>query len=157
METIQLQLDELAFAISAELWSKEKPWSGAGVLIRKQYPKIGGDEPYVVVTRYPGELSWMFKRLRDIGAQLEGFYLVKERFFFELGEASSKVSGDDPIDILLLTTLREAYQFFGEIELQLVAEDWMPVFGNVLSINRDDTRHQKTSVIKFFTSRGISI
>ena len=157
METIQLQLDELAFAISAELWSKEKPWSGAGVLIRKQYPKIGGDEPYVVVTRYPGELSWMFKRLRDIGAQLEGFYLVKERFFYELGEASSKVSEDDPIDILLLTTLREAYQFFGENEVQLKAEEWRPVFGETLSINRDQNRLEKISIIKFFSHRGVTI
>jgi len=157
METIQLQLDELAFAISAELWSKDRPWSGAGVLIRKKYPKLGGDEPYVVVTKHSGELSWMFKRLRDIGAQLEGFYLIKERFFYELGEASSKVSEEEPIDILLLTTLREAYQFFGENELRLAAEDWSPVFGNVLSINRDNTRHQKISIIKFYKQRGIAI
>ena len=157
METIQLQLDELAFAISAELWSKDRPWSGAGVLIRKKYPKLGGDEPYVVVTKHSGELSWMFKRLRDIGAQLEGLYLIKERFFYELGEASSKVSEEEPIDILLLTTLREAYQFFGENELRLAAEDWSPVFGNVLSINRDNTRHQKISIIKFYKQRGIAI
>ena len=157
MQTIQLQLDELAFAISAELWSQDKSWSSAGVLIRKKYPKLDGDAPYVVVTEHSGELSWMFKRLRDIGAQLEGFYLVKARFFYELGEAASRVSDDDPIDILLLTTLREAYQFFGENELRLVAENWSPVFGSMLSIKRDDTRHRKTSVIKFFNERGVSI
>ena len=157
MQTIQLQLDELAFAISAELWSKDKPWSGAGVLIRKKYPKLDGDAPYVAVTEHSGELSWMFKRLRDIGAQLEGFYLVKARFFYELGEAASRVSDSDPIHILLLTTLREAYQFFGENDVMLKAEEWRPVFGETLSINRDQNRLEKISVIKFFSKRGITI
>ena len=157
METIQLQLDELAFAITAELWSKDKSWSGAGVLIRKKSPELGGVEPFVVVTKYSGELSWVFKRLRDIGAQLEGFYLVKERFFYELAAAATTVHQDESIDILLLTTLREAYQFFAENELHLQAERWAPVFGRALSIKRDDIRLEKSSLIKFFNKRGIAI
>ena len=157
-KSIQQELDELALAISAQLWSKIRSWSGADVLIRrKQTNSQGGVIPFTVVTKYSGELSWLFTRLRDIGAQHEGFYLVKYRFFTDLAIAAESVSSDEPIDILLLTTLREAYQFFAENAVQLAANEWSPVFGGNAIIQSDSNRLQKISLIKFFRARGIAV
>ena len=157
-KSIQQELDELALAISAQLWSKIRSWSGADVLIRrKQTNSQGGVIPFTVVTKYSGELSWLFTRLRDIGAQHEGFYLVKYRFFVELAEAADTVSAEDPIDILLLTTLREAYQFFAENDVQIAANDWRPVFKNQTIFERDPKRLEKISVIKFYRERGVAV
>ena len=157
-KSIQQELDELALAISAQLWSKIRSWSGADVLIRRKRPNFeGGVIPFTVVTKYSGELSWLFTRLRDIGAQYEGFYLVKYRFFVELATAADSVSPDEPVDILLLTTLREAYQFFAENDVQLAANEWAPVFRNQTVIERDQKRLTKVSVINFYRARGVAV
>ena len=102
-QPLQEQLDELALAISAQLWSKTRTWGGAGILIRKKHPEFKGDDhPYVVVTKYAGELSWLFTRLRDIASQFEDFYFAKYSFFAELAQAASTVSFEESIDILLI-------------------------------------------------------
>lgn len=157
-KSIQQELDELALAISAQLWSKIRSWSGAEVLIRRKLPNFeGGVIPFTVVTKYAGELSWLFTRLRDVGATQEGFYLVKYRFFAELAIAADSVPSEESIDILLLTTLREAYQFFGENDILHVANNWSPVFNNNAILERDQKRLSRESVINFYKARGIAI
>lgn len=158
IQQIQEQLDELALAVSAHLWSKTRSWAGAGVVIRKKPPQTeGGGYPYSAVTKHAGELSWLFMRLRDIACEFEDFYLFKYSFFTQLAEAAVTVSSEESIDILLLTTLREAYQFFAESEVRGVANHWTPVFESDSVLQRNPTRLQKVSVIKFYRSRGIAI
>ena len=157
-QPLQEQLDELALAISAQLWSKTRTWGGAGILIRKKHPEFKGDDhPYVVVTKYAGELSWLFTRLRDIASQFADFYFAKYSFFAELAQAASTVSFEESIDILLLTTLREAYQFFAENEVRGIANYWSPVFESNVVIQKDLKRLQKISVIKFYRARGKAV
>jgi hypothetical protein len=157
-KTIQYQLDELALSISANLWGKAKSWGGAGVIIRKKERLSDGEiNALVVVSVYANELSWMLTRLRDIGAQYDGFSIWKKAYFQRLAYAASLVPKVENVDILLFTCLREAYQFFGENELRQAAENWAPVF-NLNEILIEETRRfEKDSVIKFFNKRHISV
>ena len=157
-KTIQYQLDELALSISAQLWGEAKLWGGAGVIIRKkERPSDSGVNALVVLSVHASELSWMLTRLRDIGAQYDGFSIWKKTYFQRLAYAASLVPKVENVEILLFTCLRAAYQFFAENEVRRAAENWAPVFNLNEILTEDTKRYEKDSVIKFFNKRHISV
>lgn len=100
-------------------------WSGADVLVTSEVPEnMNGEgfypQPRTVVTRYAGELGWLFDQLRGaFKGLIDG--TSKIEFYGRLANAASdyqrSVNGDgENAQDMLKAVLREAFVMLDEIE-----------------------------------------
>ena len=99
-----------------------KPWVGADVKICEKAP-LPSNRLYpdlrFVETRFVGELSWLFTRLRDVFSNIDGYGQWKEEFFGRLGNVATKyqtVVPETTSTKLLAAVLHEAYAMAEEIQ-----------------------------------------
>jgi hypothetical protein len=155
------RLDEVALSIAADLWGKTKPWGGAGVviLVEPPSPQPGGfyPDPSYVVTMHVGELSWLFVELRNIANKFDGYSKWKAEFFGRLAVRAKTVPTTASIADLLFTTLREAYELLGILEVGMTMHDWTPVIVHPRTVGDDIEPFDREAIKSFFETRGVAI
>lgn len=101
-----------------------RDWSGADVVITSQAqdrPSVGGfyPEPRTVVTKFSGEVSWLFERLRDaFSGLIDG--TSKIEFYGRLANAATSyqntVNGGENAKEIMRAVLYEAVSMLEEME-----------------------------------------
>ena len=155
------QLDELARKINEGHTGSSRPWQGARVIIADVAPEPTPPgfypEPTTVVTPHVNELSWLFEQLRDVAIELEGYGMWKEEYFGRLAVAASKVPGDQSVAVLLLATMREAYELLGMTEIGMEMSEFSIVVQHPRTLGRGIGDFDLDHLRAFYAGRGITL
>ena len=139
MEAFIDAIDQIAATVRRGGAKSEKAWGGASVLICRKAPETTASDdgfdkgdPRYVETKFVGKLSWLFRRLRDIFQNDEGYRNWKEEFFGRLGNVATKYQTAVPNASsvqLLEAVIHEAYAMAEELIDYGVIES-LPVTSN---------------------------
>ena len=155
------QLDELARKISANQHLTSRLWGGAGVVITNETQTPSGPgfypDPDVVVTPYAPELSWLFEELRDVAIDMTDYAMWKPEYFGRLGVAASRVPASESVKMLLLATLREAYELLGRLEIGMDMTETAMGIEYPRSLGADIANFDAESIVEFYRLRGMTV
>jgi hypothetical protein len=135
-------------------------WRGADVVILTEEPEPAPPGSFypdddVVVTPYAASLSWLFETVRDIAAELEGYWYFKIGLFPRMGACANALGHDVPESVYLLSVLFEAYTFLGKIVREGEALDAPPVsLGEPVGLDYHD--FDFGALPDFYRARGVS-
>ena len=101
----------------------DDPWGGAGTVIRSSFDdsefRRFGTPPFVFVTPYVNEMSWLFLQCRNAVNHLEGYGMWKEEFFGRLARVGQDFSQAEPqatVRQIQLAVLLEALLFVEKLK-----------------------------------------
>lgn len=131
------KLQQLQSEIDFGKIGQSPPWQGADVIILHIAPDPTVDgfypDPRFVETKYVGELSWMFQKLKDVFQECEGFGGWKEELFGRLGNVAVKfqsVCPDASVGEFLTVIIEEAFVMAQDIIDQGGIQSLPLTFGN---------------------------